>query len=124
MNNHRSQIHLLCRSKDGTDAEMILSTALKNRLLTVEDTAVYFPNGEPNDYKNIKLFVNVSFISPITIPDGDELWDPVIRSGHRHGELKTVDASDNLKQWGMKQLQSSWDKAMQLLEYNHPSRAK
>ena len=41
MNDHSIQIHLLCLATDGTDAENILSAALRSsKLLTGEDATI------------------------------------------------------------------------------------
>ena len=112
MNNHSSQVHLLCLAKDGTDVEKILSAALRRKLLTDGDAAKYFPNGKPNQYGDEKIFVNVSFIRPVKIPKGGQSWDKVKKSGHTYGELKSIDDSDTLKEWGMKQMQLSWENAI------------
>ena len=111
MNDHSSQINLLCLAKDGTNAENILSAALRRKLLMGEDAAKYFPKGKPNQYADEMVFVNVSFIRPVKVPKGSQSWDKVKRSGHTYGEIKSIDDSDTLKELGMKQIQLSWENA-------------
>lgn len=69
-----------------------------------EDAAKYFPNGKPNQYADEMVFVNVSFIRPVKVPKGSQSWDKAKRSGHTYGEIKSIDDSDTLKEWGMKQI--------------------
>ena len=115
MNDHPTQIHLLCLNKDGTDVENILSVALKKRSLTDKHTAKYFPNDQPNDYSITNIFVNVAFIRPMTITGGKK-WDTVKRSNHGHGELKMIDEENSinlLQDWGLNKLKSSWYDAIE-----------
>jgi len=94
MNDHPTQIHLLCLTKDGMDGSTgvenilnILATKIiKERHLKDKDVLEYFPNGQPNDYidSDTKWFVNLFFIKPIKIPNGSE-WDEVKRSRFKHG---------------------------------------
>ena len=115
MNDNLKQIHLLCLTKDGTAVENILSAALEKRSLTDKQFATYFPNNQPNEYIDSKIFVNVGFIQPIQIP-GKESWDTVKRSGHGHGELVMTANKDNIQlldNWGCSQLRLSWRDAIE-----------
>ena len=116
MNDHPTQIHLLCLAKDGTDVEIILSAILMKRCLTNEHAAMYFPNGQVNEYTSTKIFVNVAFIKAIKISD-EGTWDTVPRTHHSHGDLETIDTSESntnlLYQWGFTRLHASWDAAIE-----------
>jgi len=131
MNAHHKQIQLLCLTKDGidesTDVENILATEIiKERHLKDKDVLKYFPNGQPNDYRNKKWFVNLFFIKPIKIPNGSQ-WDKVKRNHHKYGDLETITEADNivlLDKWGMalvnklgmSELKSKWCKAIELFK--------
>ena len=116
MNNHQTQIHLLCLAKNGTDVENLLSVILKSKSLTQTGANVCFPDGQPNEYTDSKIFVNVNFITPIKIWN-EFSWDTVERGSQFHGELATIDRSRSnssiLYEWGLSRLQEAWDDAIQ-----------
>ena len=110
MNDHPTQIHLLCLAKNGTDAEKLLSSILKSKSLTKLKANVYFPNDQPNEYTDTNIFVNVNFITPIKISSKCS-WDTVERSHHSHGELAMIEGpQDNtqlLYKWALSQQQQA-----------------
>ena len=88
MHEVHGQVQLLCLQKPanphlcGPDILLITrfqqSRYWREKLLTQKDLETYFPGGNPNEYRNGKLFVNVHFVKPVTLSDKTAEWTPIL----------------------------------------------
>ena len=118
MNEHQGdkgtkQVHLLCLNKQNpSKAEKLLTTALTHMEKLIDDTKLqqYFPDGKANEFTQSRMFVNVSFINPVSIT-GEASWEKIPKADMGYGNI--IDPPfRNLYEWGLhklKLLQEEWE---------------
>ena len=105
------QIHLLCLHKASQDEkEKVLAKIMpRQKLASQEDLKKYFPDDGANDYdkKDEHFFVNVCFINPVSLANGE--WSQVKRDTKNsrirgNKEFTQKSHSEKLREWGKRQL--------------------
>ena len=99
-----TQIHLLCL--ENSEAENILTTVLTHKEKPIDGPKLeqYFPNEKANEYTQDRMFVNVSFINPVSITE-DAKWDTVPKNNKGQGNIFNP-SFNTLYEWGLHKLKS------------------
>ena len=100
-----TQIHLLCLDEDNSEAEKLLTAFLTREKQPIDGVKLekFFPAHRPNEYTQDHMFVNVSFINPVSIAENAQ-WDTVRKDKFKYG-----DRINPLYEWGKDKLKHCYD---------------